>query len=84
MIPKVVIHPEPGIIHLLHRAFTPLLRDANIPAGIGMAQRIVEHIGIAVKALRIPGRLHKQIGAEETADQGVIHPAVHVYQPKLA
>jgi hypothetical protein len=29
--------------------------------------------------LRIPGRLHKQIGAEETADQGVIHPAVHVY-----
>ena len=46
-------------------------------------QRIVEHIGIAVVALRVLGKLDVRIGADEPPDVRIVHPAVHVDQVQV-
>ena len=52
-------------------------------AGIAEAKRVVEGVAVAVVALAVVGHLHKGIGADETANQGVIHAAIHVDELKF-
>ena len=52
------------------------------PVQVHISQRIVQAVGVAVEALRALGLLHLGVGAEETAQSGVVEPRVHVHQPE--
>ena len=48
------------------------------PGGVGIAERVVQYIAVAVVALRVAGELNNGIGREKTAQVRVVHPPVHV------
>ena len=52
----------------------------SFPRFIDIRQRVVERVGVAVEALRESGELHVGVGYEETAQQRVVEPGVHVHQ----
>ena len=56
----------------------------DVPAGVGVAQRVVEAVGVAVVALRVGGSLQHGIGAQEALQTGSINAAVHVNEGGLA
>ena len=56
----------------------------DVPTGIGVAERVVEAIGVAVVALRVGGRLQHRVGAQEALQTGSINAAVHVDEGGLA
>jgi len=59
-----------------------LLEDPEA-ARVGEAQGVVEHVAVAVEALRGLRELHDGIGREETPEFRVVDPAVHVDQAQL-
>ena len=53
-------------------------RRVDVPAGVGVAQRVVEAVGVAVVALRVGGRLQHGVGAQEALQAGSVGTPVHV------
>ena len=56
----------------------------KIPARVDVANRVVEHIAIAVKGLRVEDLGHKGIGADEPPQLRIIVPPAVVKKPALA
>jgi hypothetical protein len=54
----------------------------KISTRVNKAQGGVEHIAVAVVALAVFRVLDKGVGAEETGNQWVINPSIHVNEPK--
>jgi len=52
----------------------------KIPAGVGQADGVVQHIAVAVVALAVVGELDEGVGGEKTPQIRVIDPSVHVDQ----
>ena len=63
----------------LLEAFEDLLDEEA--RGVGVGERVVVGVGVAVEALGTVGRLDKGVGGEEASEGGVVDPAVHVDQP---
>ena len=71
--------------HHLHPVVNRLgQRSYLIPAGVDIAQRVVEAVGIAVVALRVGGGLQHGVRAQEVLQTGSINAAVHVDEGGLA
>ena len=71
--------------HHLHPVVNRLgQRSYLIPAGIRIAQRVVEAVGVAVVALRVGRSLQHGVGAQEALQTGSINAAVHVDEGGLA
>ena len=56
----------------------------DVPAGVGVAQRVVEAVGVAVVVLRVGGSLQHGVGAQEALQTGSINAAIHVDEGGLA
>ncbi len=54
------------------------LLQTEIATGIGIGQRVVQHIRIAVEALQIVRMLDERVRAHEAPDQRVVQAPVHV------
>jgi len=50
----------------------------KIPAGIGIAQRVVLHIAVTVQGLQIGAVTHKGVGTQKTPNLRIIHPSAHM------
>ena len=59
-------------------------RCVDVPAGVGVAERVVEAVGVAVVALRVGGSLQHGVGAQEALQAGGVGAAVHVDEGGLA
>ena len=59
-------------------------RCVDVPAGVGVAERVVEAVGVAVVALRVGGRLQHGVGAQEALQARGVGAAVHVDEGGLA
>ena len=53
-------------------------RRVDVPAGVGVAERVVEAVGVAVVALRVGGSLQHGVGAQEALQPRGVGAAVHV------
>ena len=58
----------------------PVIGLVIVPARINILQGVVQAVGVAVVRLAVAGGLNDRVGAEEAAQPGIIHPAVHVDQ----
>ena len=56
----------------------------DVPAGVGVAQRVVEAVGVAVVVLGVGGRLQHGVGAQEVLQARAVGAAVHVDEGGLA
>ena len=78
IVPRLIhrhrISPRPMLV-IAAAGFAPLLPPS---ARVGVAQRVVHAVGVAVEALRVAGLLHVAVDGEERTHHGVVHPAVHV------
>lgn len=52
-----------------------MLLEKAQPGRVGVAQRVVEHVGAAIEVLQIVRLLHDRIGAEHATGHRVIKPA---------
>ena len=59
-------------------------RRVDVPAGVGVAERVVEAVGVAVVALRVGGSLQHGVGAQEALQARGVGAAVHVDEGGLA
>ena len=55
----------------------------EVPAGIGMRERVVSDVGVAIEPLGRFRKLHERIRRQEPPDFGVIHPPAHVHQADM-
>ena len=49
-----------------------------MPAGVGVFERVVQHIAVTVVVLAVLWGLNVGVGAEESPDFGVVQPRIHV------
>jgi hypothetical protein len=54
-----------------------------MPAGIGVAQRVVVDIRIPVQRLRVPGLRHQRVGLEEATQDGIIEARPVIIQAQI-
>ncbi len=55
----------------------------EFPAWVIVLQRVVQAVAVSVEVLAVPRLLHIVVGAEEAGGDGVVEPAVHVYQAEV-
>ncbi len=53
-------------------------RDGVEAARVGVGERIVQCVRVAIEALAIPGRCEVRVGADEAAERRVVDAAIHV------
>ena len=72
------VHPPVLMERIARRGAANHLPSARV----GIYQRVVQAVGIAVEVLRVVGALHVGIYREERRHLRVVHAAVHVDQAK--
>lgn len=54
--------------------------EPGVPARIGIFQRVIQYIAVAVIALAVIWCLYDGVGGEEAAEMRVVDATIHVYQ----
>ena len=61
---------------------TKVVNAGGVPRGVGVLERVVEHIGVAVEALGVGGVGHERIRLHKAHEGGVVVVRPVVQQPR--
>jgi len=60
---------------------TCIVQTHSMPTWVGIDQRVVAHVGVSVKVLRIAGVGYQRVRADEAPQHGIVEAGAVIVQP---